>query len=150
MGSAENQVMTQRELEHLSPDECFDLLAGARVGRLVYVDDLGPLAVPVNFALAGHDIVLRVEAGEKQAAMHQPMLAFEVDNVDADWEFGWSVLVRGTGTEVALERVPALLRAMDGHFPAPWAFGIHNVWLQIAPHSVTGRRLGKERSSSNF
>ena len=77
--------MTQRELEHLSPDKCFELLAGARVGRLVYLDDLGPLAVPVNFALAGHDIVLRVEGGAKQAAMQQPMLAFEVDHVDEDW-----------------------------------------------------------------
>ena len=142
--------MTQRELEHLSPHECFELIAGERIGRLVYLDDLGPLALPVNFALAGHDIVLRVEAGAKQAAMHQPMLAFEVDHVDADWEFGWSVLVRGVGAEVDRERVPALLRAMDGHFPAPWAFGIHNVWLQIVPHIVTGRRLGNERSSPNF
>ena len=147
---AENRVMTQRDLEHLPPDECFRLLAGARVGRLVYHDDLGPLAVPVNFAMAGHDIVLRVEGGAKQAAMQQPMLAFEVDHVDEDWEFGWSVLVRGTGAEVDMERVPALLRAMDGHFPAPWAFGIHNVWLQIVPHTVTGRRLGAERSSPNF
>ena len=32
---------------------------------------------------------------------------------------------------------------MNGHFPAPWAFGIHNVWLQIVPHTVTGRRLGR-------
>ncbi|HME77643.1 MAG TPA: pyridoxamine 5'-phosphate oxidase family protein, partial [Mycobacterium sp.] len=46
--------MTQRELEDLSPDECFRLLATARVGRLVYQDDLGPLAVPVNYAMAGH------------------------------------------------------------------------------------------------
>jgi hypothetical protein len=39
---------------------------------------------------------------------------------------------------------------MKGRFPAPWAFGIHNVWLQIVPHTVTGRRLGAERSSPNF
>ena len=149
-GSGENRAMTQRELEHLSPDECLELLAGARVRRLVYLDDVGPLAVPVNFALAGHNIVLRVEGGTKQAAMEQPMLAFEVDHVDEDREFGWSVLVRGVGAEVDLERVPALLRAMDGDFPAPWAFGIHNVWLQIAPHAVTGRRIGKVRSSPNF
>ena len=97
--------------------------------------------------LAGHDIVFRVEGGAKRAAMQQPMLAFEVDHVDEDRESGWSVLVRGVGAEVDLERVPALLRAMDGHFPKPWAVGIHNVWLQIVPHTVTGRRLGAERSS---
>jgi nitroimidazol reductase NimA-like FMN-containing flavoprotein (pyridoxamine 5'-phosphate oxidase superfamily) len=113
----------------------------------VYQDDLGPLAVPVNYAMAGHDIVLRVEGGAKRAAMQQPMLAFEVDHVDEDQESGWSVLVRGVGAEVDLERVPALLRTMDGHFPKPWAVGIHNVWLQIVPHTVTGRRLGAERLS---
>jgi len=138
--------MTQRELEDLSPDECFRLLATARVGRLAYLDDLGPLAVPVNYAMAGHDIVFRVEGGAKQAAMRQPMLAFEVDHVDEDARSGWSVLVRGAGTEVDLERVPALLRAMEGHGPAPWAVGIHNVWLQIVPNIVTGRRLGAEHS----
>jgi nitroimidazol reductase NimA-like FMN-containing flavoprotein (pyridoxamine 5'-phosphate oxidase superfamily) len=141
-----NRIMTQRELEDLSPDECFRLLAAARVGRLVYQDELGPLAVPVNYALAGHDIVFRVEGGAKRAAIQQPMLAFEVDHVDEDQRSGWSVLVRGIGAEVDLERVPALLQAMDGHLPTPWATGIHNVWLQIVPHSVTGRRLGAKRT----
>jgi uncharacterized protein len=139
--------MTQRELDDLSPDECFRLLAAAHVGRLVYQDDLGPLAVPVNYAVAGHDIVFRVEGGAKRAAMQQPMLAFEVDHVDEERKFGWSVLVRGVGAEVDLERVPALLRAMDGHGPTPWAAGIHKVWLQIVPHTVTGRRLGAEKLS---
>ena len=139
--------MTQRELEDLSPDECFRLLADARVGRLVYQDDLGPVAVAVNYAMAGHDIVFRVEGGAKRAAMQQPMLAFEVDHIDEEREVGWSVLVRGVGAEVDPERVPELLRAMDGHFPTPWAAGIHNVWLQIVPQSVTGRRLGTEQSS---
>ena len=143
----ENRIMTQRELEDLSPDECFRLLAGARVGRLVYQDDLGPVAVPVNSAMAGHDIVFRVEGGAKRAAIQQPMLAFEVDHVDEEHESAWSVLVRGVGAEVDLERVPALLRVMDGHFPKPWAVGFHNLRLQIVPQTVTGRRLGAQRPS---
>ena len=138
--------MTQRELEDLSPDECFRLLATAEVGRLVYRDDLGPVAVPVNYAMAGHDIVFRVEGGEKQAAMQQPILAFEVDHLDEDRKSGWSVLVRGVGAEVHGERIPALLRAMDS-VPTPWAIGIHKVWLQIVPHTVTGRRLGAKQPS---
>ncbi|MBX7431881.1 pyridoxamine 5'-phosphate oxidase family protein [Mycobacterium sp. Y57] len=150
MRRGENRNMTQRELEDLSPDECLRLLTAAKVGRLVYQDDLGPLAVPVNYAIADKDIVLRVEGGAKRAAMQQPMLAFEVDHVDEEQKSGWSVLVRGVGAEVDPERVPALLRAMDGHFPTPWAVGIHNVWLKIVPHTVTGRRLGAERSSPMY
>jgi uncharacterized protein len=60
----------------------------------VYQDDLGPLAVPVNYAMAGHYIVFRVGGGAKRAAMQQPMLAFEVDHVEEDRQFGWSVLGR--------------------------------------------------------
>ena len=142
--------MTQRDLEELPTEECFELLATARVGRFVYTDEFGPLAVPVNYAMAGHDIVFRVEGGAKRAAMQQPMLAFEVDRVDDDWRSGWSVLVRGVGSEVEMERVPALLRAMEGQFPAPWAAGIHNVWLRIVPQTVTGRRLGETRTSLAF
>lgn len=134
--------MTQRDLENLSPDACFAMLATARVGRLVYHDDRGPLAVPVNYAMAGHNVVFRVEDGAKRAAMQEPLLAFEVDEVDPDTQSGWSVLVRGVGSEVDRARLPALIKAMEGHFPAPWAAGIHNVWLQIEPQTVTGRRLG--------
>ncbi|EPQ73133.1 hypothetical protein MMMB2_3905 [Mycobacterium marinum MB2] len=147
MRADENRVMAQRELEELSDAECFELLATGRVGRLVYQDDLGPLAVPVNYAMAGHDIVVRVEGGAKQAAMAQPMLAFEVDHVDEGQQSAWSVLVRGPGAEVDMERIPALLREMDGNFPKPWALGIHNVWLRIVPTTITGRRLGGQRRS---
>ena len=74
----ENHVVLERELEDLPPDECFRLLATADVGRLVYQDDLGPIAMPVNYAMAEHDIVFRIERGAKQtAARQQQMLAFE-------------------------------------------------------------------------
>jgi nitroimidazol reductase NimA-like FMN-containing flavoprotein (pyridoxamine 5'-phosphate oxidase superfamily) len=142
--------MTQRDLETLAADDCFDLLRRASIGRLVYVDEEGPVAVPVNYAMAGTEIVIRVEGGTKRAAMGQPMLAFEVDDIDGDEQSGWSVIVRGAGREVAIEDVPALLQRLDAHPPRPWAEGIHNVWLVITPESVTGRRLGAARSSLLF
>jgi nitroimidazol reductase NimA-like FMN-containing flavoprotein (pyridoxamine 5'-phosphate oxidase superfamily) len=138
--------MAQRELETLLPEECFALLGQASIGRLVYQDDEGPIAVPVNYALAEGDIVIRVEGGVKRAAMSQRILAFEVDHIDEQERSGWSVIVRGVGREVELERVPNLLRRMSGDPLLPWALGVHNVWLQIKPHGVTGRRLGANRS----
>src|ERR1039457_1757544 len=41
--------MPRRALEEVPWDECFRLLGQETVGRLVYVDDLGPAAVPVNY-----------------------------------------------------------------------------------------------------
>jgi hypothetical protein len=142
--------MAQRVLEELSPHECYALLGQARVGRLVYEDELGPVAVPVNYAMAGTDIVVRVEGGTKRLAMEQPTVAFEVDHVDEDERSGWSVIARGSGTEVEIRDVPALLRRIDGDPHVPWAVGIHNVWLQLTPHTLTGRRLGVSRTASIF
>jgi len=142
--------MAQRELEHLSEAECLALLASTTVGRLVYVDDVGPTAVPVNYAVAGLDVIIRVEGGAKQHAMAQPVLTFEVDQIDEVTRSGWSIVLRGTGREGDMESVASLLRQMEGRFPTPWAFGVHNVWLRITPATVTGRRLAAERAASVF
>jgi nitroimidazol reductase NimA-like FMN-containing flavoprotein (pyridoxamine 5'-phosphate oxidase superfamily) len=142
--------VTQRELEELSPEECFALLAGSHVGRLVYHDEIGPVAIPVNYALAGHDIVFRVEGGAKRAAMAEPTLAFEVDHIDESERSGWSVLVRGPGSEIEIDQVPALLHTLQRDFPTPWALGVHNVWLRITPQVVSGRRLGALRSPPTY
>jgi nitroimidazol reductase NimA-like FMN-containing flavoprotein (pyridoxamine 5'-phosphate oxidase superfamily) len=101
----------------------------------------GPVAVPVNYALAGSDIGFRVAGGTKQAAVSQPLLTFEVDHIDDDERSAWSVLARGKGHEVEIEDVSALLRQIEGPPPQPWAGGVHNVWLQITPQTLTGRRL---------
>lgn len=145
--------MTQRELEELSRQECFELLRQEKVGRLVYIDDLGPIAEPVNYAVAGETIVLRVEGGGKRQAASQGVLAFEVDRLDPDHKSGWSVIMRGPGREVPLDDVPALvheLRQMGVDPPLPWASGIHKVWLRITISSLSGRRLGRETSPLGF
>jgi nitroimidazol reductase NimA-like FMN-containing flavoprotein (pyridoxamine 5'-phosphate oxidase superfamily) len=142
--------MTQRELEELSTQECLDLLASRRVGRFVYVDEQGPVAIPVNYAMAGADIVFRVEQGTKRAALEQPAVAFGVDHIDEAARSAWSVIVRGAAYEVDMDHVPDLLRRMSGQPPAPWAFGIHNVWLRLVASGMTGRRLGAPGSPRVF
>jgi uncharacterized protein len=134
--------MAQRELVTLSREACLSLVASRPVGRLVYVDIDGPVAVPINYAMASDDIVFRVSGGAKQAAVGQAVIGFEVDAVDDEEHTGWSVLVRGRGHEVPIEQVPALLREMHQRYPTPWAEGIHNVWLTLVPSAVTGRQLG--------
>lgn len=134
--------MAQRSLGELSRRECFELLARQRVGRIVYSDATGPLAIPVNFATAGESIVFRVEPGHSLLPITHPVMAFEVDQVDEEDGSGWSVLVRGPAREVSLDDVPALLRTMGGGPPRPWAEGIHKVWVQLSAEAVTGRRLG--------
>jgi hypothetical protein len=68
-------------------------------------------------------------------------VAFEVDHIDYASRSGWSVLVRGTSEEVEMERIPELLRQIDGDVPLPWKTGIHGIWVVITPTTVTGRRM---------
>jgi nitroimidazol reductase NimA-like FMN-containing flavoprotein (pyridoxamine 5'-phosphate oxidase superfamily) len=132
--------VARRRLEDLSWDECFTLLGQETVGRLVYADEQGPAAVPVNYAVAGQKIVFRSEDGSKVRALQDGGVAFEVDHIDNANRSGWSVLVRGTSEEVEMEGVPELLRQING-VPLPWKKGIHRIWVVITPKTVTGRRL---------
>jgi nitroimidazol reductase NimA-like FMN-containing flavoprotein (pyridoxamine 5'-phosphate oxidase superfamily) len=130
----------QRKIEDLTPEECTTLLGQQSVGRLAFVDPEGPVAVPVNFGMAGTLILFRLEPDSHLRAAVDSPVAFEVDHTDSDTGSGWSVLVRGDADEVDLDHVPELLRLMAGP-PRPWAEGVHSVWVTISPRKVTGRRL---------
>lgn len=133
--------MTQRVIEDLSEAQCFELIREQTIGRFVFEDADGPAAVPVNYGVAGKEIVFRVEQRSHLRDMLARPVAFEADHTEPDSGAGWSVLIRGSGHEVAMERVPGLLQQMGKAFPHPWAEGIHNVWVSITARKVTGRRL---------
>ena len=133
--------MPRRILEELSWDECFGLLRQQVVGRLVYQDELGLAAVPVNYAVAGNTIVFRSEAGSKVRGLQERDIAFQVDHIDTVSHSGWSVLIRGTAEEVDFERLSELIGQIEGAPPQPWKKGIHNIWVLITPKGVSGRRL---------
>jgi nitroimidazol reductase NimA-like FMN-containing flavoprotein (pyridoxamine 5'-phosphate oxidase superfamily) len=127
-------------LHELSRDECLELLAGARVGRLGVSIEALPTILPVNFAMLGERIVIRTVPGTKlDAAVEQAVVAFEVDGYDPAGGWGWSVLVRGRGMELMsaddlaeASRLP--LRA--------WAFTDKaDRYLSIDTTLVSGRRF---------
>ena len=49
-------------LDVLTSDECRALIAPGGVGRVVFLDDGVPVALPVNFRTLGDDIVFRTNA----------------------------------------------------------------------------------------
>jgi nitroimidazol reductase NimA-like FMN-containing flavoprotein (pyridoxamine 5'-phosphate oxidase superfamily) len=131
--------MPQRTIVELSEDECYALLGDQGVGRLIFVDDLGPAGLPVNYAIDGKNVVFRRE-GTHEHVLHQKV-AFQVDQIDPSSRAGWSVLLRGTVQEVDIEAAAEMLHRLSRHFPAPWATGVHNQWVVFVPEVVTGRRL---------
>ncbi len=120
-------------LSVLDPDECRALMASHGVGRIVYVDDRGPVALPVNFAMDGEDVVFRTTWDASVVGLHQ--LSFEVDNVDGPLAEGWSVLVTGACT---VEDVGAVSSPVDVR---PWASGTRDCLVRVHPSVITGRRI---------
>jgi uncharacterized protein len=124
-------------IEELAEDECRRLVAEHHLGRLALVDNRGPLVLPVNYAV--YQDMPRTDPGTKlDAGAEAASVAFEVDAADEATRTGWSVVVRGTLTEVLdpgdLER----LRDLPLY---PWAPGERSRYLRVRPISVTGRRI---------
>jgi nitroimidazol reductase NimA-like FMN-containing flavoprotein (pyridoxamine 5'-phosphate oxidase superfamily) len=125
--------------QELTKQECFGLLAGQQLGRVVLVDDRGPLALPVNFVVDQHSLLFRSDAGTKLAvASRGSRVAFEVDGIDAATHTGWSVLVRGEAVEVT---DPAELERVRRLPLSPWAPGPKACYVRILPTTLTGRRI---------
>ncbi|HXQ91138.1 MAG TPA: pyridoxamine 5'-phosphate oxidase family protein [Acidimicrobiales bacterium] len=137
-----DRVLTDTEgLEVLVAEQCLELLAGARLGRVAVTVGAVPAIFPVHYRLLDGQVVFRAGDGtDLHAAVADTVVAFEVDDVDPDWTGGWSVLVVGVARDVRdVDAVAsALERAPDLWEPGP---GAHVI--AILPGMVSGRRFSR-------
>jgi uncharacterized protein len=121
----------------LPETECWNLMSGAALGRLVTSVDGQPEIFPINFVVQHKTVLFRTAEGTKlvSAAINNSVL-FEADDHNA--AEGWSVIVKGiartmrTDAEVdEAERVQLLL----------WTATVKQHYVRIRPVSVTGRRF---------
>ena len=68
------------------------------IGRIGIATDRAPVVIPANFTMRDGQIVLRIGKGFLLDAATDQLVAFEVDHVDADAGWAWSVLARGLAT----------------------------------------------------
>jgi len=127
-------------LEHLSANECWDLLASTPVGRIGVLVDSAPEIYPVNHSVDGHTVVFRTDRGQKLRGLDRsPSVCFEVDGFDPVTKTGWSVLVKGRAREVtSAEEERRLLVDLNLEY---WSAGSKPNWVRIEPTDVTGRRI---------
>lgn len=129
----------QPRLEELTEDQCWRLLARKSVGRLAVSIENRPDVFPVNYRLDAETLIVRTAPGLKLAAATLGRgVAFEVDSFDELNHTGWSIVVRGSATEI--EELDELLEA-DRMLLEPWARGHKNRYVRITPEQVTGRRI---------
>jgi CBS domain-containing protein len=126
-------------LEILSEEECRRLLAEARLGRVGICVGALPAVLPVNYLMAGDEILFFTAEGTKlQAATHTAVVAFEVDHFNAVSRTGWSVLVVGRAAE---RDEPAVARGAMAAGLRPWAFGDRSHLVSLTTELVSGRRV---------
>ncbi len=131
--------------DELSVEECWALVATQVVGRLGVVIDEYPVIVPVNFAMDGPVVVLRMGAGTVSAAADHANVTFQVDAVDRELRTGWSVLVRGLVEDVGEAHRSELAARTSATGVSPWAPGERGHLKRLIPHGVSGRQVLPDR-----
>jgi nitroimidazol reductase NimA-like FMN-containing flavoprotein (pyridoxamine 5'-phosphate oxidase superfamily) len=123
----------------LEAQECWALLEARQLGRLAFVDQDGPIMLPVNYVVVDGVVVFRTDAGSKlDAAVRGDRVAFEIDGFDALEQTGWSVVVRGTAELVT---DGAELRLLQGMALVSWAPGLKPIYVRLDAAVVTGQRI---------
>ncbi|MEO3784351.1 pyridoxamine 5'-phosphate oxidase family protein [Actinocorallia sp. B10E7] len=126
-------------LEVLEDDECLALLQTTPVGRIVFTHQALPAVQPVNYALDGEDVIIRTSPGSKlAAALRNAVVAFEIDDYDAEDRTGWSVVLVGQARRVS---DPAELIGLRGLDLWPWVPGEREEFIRISPRLRSGRRI---------
>jgi nitroimidazol reductase NimA-like FMN-containing flavoprotein (pyridoxamine 5'-phosphate oxidase superfamily) len=126
-------------LEVLTEAECWAYLRPGGVGRFLYSADRGPVAVPVNYAMLGDDVVFRTDDNTAAAgATGQRRVSFDVDHIDDALSEGWSVLLSGTASILAR---PEDLAAASELAIEPWAGGNRLAYVRVVSDQITGRRI---------
>jgi CBS domain-containing protein len=126
-------------LELLSEQECRSLLCQARLGRVAVSRGEVPAVFPVNYMVAGDEILFFTAEGTKlRAAAANMTVTFEVDHIDPFGETGWSVLVAGQARE---RTEPAVIAGARRCGLRPWVGGDRFHLIAIAIDFVSGRRI---------
>ena len=126
-------------LEELTRAECMALVAPGGVGRFVFLEARGPVALPVNFRMLGDDVVFRTaDEGAVAERAEQRRVSFEVDHIDEARAEGWSVLLSGCARVVRDEAELAGLRVAAVE---PWAGRDRETYVRLTPEEVSGRRI---------
>lgn len=121
----------------LSESECWSLLGGVTLGRLVTSVDGEPEIFPVNFVVQHRTVLFRTAEGTKltSAAINKNVL-FEAD--ETTFSEGWSVIVKGTARTPQTDED---VREAERAWLYPWTATPKPHFVRIRPLRITGRRF---------
>jgi nitroimidazol reductase NimA-like FMN-containing flavoprotein (pyridoxamine 5'-phosphate oxidase superfamily) len=125
-------------LVELDAVECMQLVRQEMVGRLGIIVDGRPEIHPVNFAVAGEEVLIRTDQGTKLTNALAGPVVFEVDRIDPETRTGWSVMIHGAAQ---LTNGPAGRSGSQNRVLRPWREAALPHVVRIVPTRITGRRI---------
>jgi nitroimidazol reductase NimA-like FMN-containing flavoprotein (pyridoxamine 5'-phosphate oxidase superfamily) len=138
---ARPQVQRPRQAIELTDAECWQLLRGVSLGRVVFTQRAMPAIRPVNHVVDGRTIVIRAHADaaivSRAVAGDGSVVCYEADDLDPIRHTGWSVIATGMAR---LVREPAAIARYEDLLE-PWIAGQMDHVIAIEPKYVSGLRL---------
>ncbi|HEV7679807.1 MAG TPA: pyridoxamine 5'-phosphate oxidase family protein [Candidatus Dormibacteraeota bacterium] len=132
---------SQSHIETLTREDSTGLLQrGSFVGRVGFIHDGRPHIVPVNYLAETPDTIVfwSMEGTKLSALAGGAAVVFEVDDQRPLYHAGWSVIARGTASEVT---DPHELERLRRGPLRSWAASAGGRWIRIRVDEVTGRRI---------
>ena len=142
MEATESSAANDAALSELSDAEAVELLRSHHFGRIAFAHESWPVILPVNYAYDDPNVVIRTAPGAKLESMPLHAVAFEVDDVDPDATWGWSVLVQGPAFDIT-DATDERSAALRGLIVRPAAPGTREHWLEISALHLSGRYFGR-------
>ena len=132
------RAIVRSGIEPLAHDESLCLLGTDDTGRLGLVVREIPVVLPVNYAVDGDAILIRVAADTALDDGRPRPGCLEIDSLDRAQRAGWSILVTGRLEEITAEDASGAERRLR---LVPWAGGEDARWMRLVPDHVAGRRV---------
>ncbi|MBP2455532.1 pyridoxamine 5'-phosphate oxidase family protein [Mycolicibacterium lutetiense] len=127
----------QGPISVLGEDECWQLLSGVSLGRLVTTVGTRLEIFPVNFVVQHRTVLFRTAEGTKLiSALWNDRVLFEAD--DHHVAGGWSVIVRG---EPQLLETPDEIAEAESAQLLSWIDTTKRRYVRIRPKEISGRRF---------
>lgn len=130
-----------RRTEELTAAECWRLLAGTSLGRIVFTRMALPAIRPVNHLVEDRTIIIRSHMGAaivyRAASGGGTVVCYEADELDPVARTGWSVIATGMAQLVRDPDVIARYRRKL----EPWIGGEMDYVIAVKPQMITGLRI---------
>ncbi|MBY8857183.1 pyridoxamine 5'-phosphate oxidase family protein [Nocardia sp. CA2R105] len=127
----------------LDSNECLTLLAGVRLGRVLYTRDALPAVRPVNHVVRDGEVIVGAGATpwltDMVRARDKAVLGYQADQIDPDSHRGWTVRVVGYARIIDdPDRI-----AVYAPLVRSWTRTANDALIAIEPDLVTGMRLAE-------